>query len=75
MTIQSRDVLLDSANAIVDPTLVVCYHAHFSIAYMGAAYTGGIVISCESWVLKCYAGHERKQNIGGKEKWGMGEGE
>ena len=37
--------------------------------------TGGIVISCDSGVLKCDAGHERRQNIGGKEKWGMGEGE
>ena len=35
MTIQARDVLLNSAHAIVDPTLVVCYHAHFSISYMG----------------------------------------
>ena len=35
MIIQARDVLLNSAQAIVDPTLVVCYHAHCSIAYMG----------------------------------------
>ena len=39
------------------------------------ANTGGIVISCDSGVLKCYAGHEIRQKIGGKEKWGMGEGE
>ena len=32
---------------------------------------GGIVISCDSGVLKCYAGHERRQNMGEKEKWGM----
>ena len=35
MTIQARDVLLNSAHAIVDPTLVVCYHAHCSTAYEG----------------------------------------
>ena len=35
MTIQARDFLLNSAHAAVDHTLVVCYHAHCSIAYMG----------------------------------------
>ena len=35
MMIQARDVLLNSANAIVDHTLVVSYHAHCSIAYIG----------------------------------------
>ena len=35
MTIQARHILLNSAHATVDPTLVVCYHAHCSIAYMG----------------------------------------
>ena len=35
MKIQARDILLNSARATVDPTLVVCYHAHCSIAYMG----------------------------------------
>ena len=35
MTIQARHDLLNSVHAIVDPTLVVCYHAHCSIAYMG----------------------------------------
>ena len=35
MTIQARHVLLNSAHAIVDQTLVDCYHAHCSIAYMG----------------------------------------
>ena len=34
-SLQDRDVLLNSAHAIVDPSLVVCYHAHCSIAYMG----------------------------------------
>ena len=33
--IQARDVLLNSAHAIADHTLVFCYHAHCSIAYMG----------------------------------------
>ena len=36
MTIQARDVVLNSAHAIVDHTLVVCYHAHCSIAYVGS---------------------------------------
>ena len=31
----SQTVVLNSAHAIVDDTLVVCYHAHCSIAYMG----------------------------------------
>ena len=54
MTIQARDVLLNSAHATVDPTLVVCYHAHCSIAGYGLfSNTGGIVISCNSGVLKC----------------------
>ena len=54
MTIQARDVLLNSPNATVDNTLVVCYHAHCSIAYMGCFdNTGGIVIFCDSGVLKC----------------------
>ena len=35
MTIQARDVLLNSAHATVDPTQVVCYQAHCCIAYMG----------------------------------------
>ena len=35
MTIQARHVLLNSAHAIVDPILVVCYHAHCSIEYLG----------------------------------------
>ena len=35
MMIQARDVQLNSAHATVDPTLVVCIHAHCSIAYMG----------------------------------------
>ena len=34
-----------------------------------------LVNSCDSLVLKCQAGHERKWNMGGKEKWRMGEGE
>ena len=34
-SLQARDVMLNSAHATVDPTLVVCYHAHCSIAYMG----------------------------------------
>ena len=54
MMIQARDVLLNSAHATVDPKLVVCYHAHCSLAYMGLIpNTGGIVISCDSGVLKC----------------------
>ena len=28
---------------------------------------GGIVISCDSWVLKYYAGH-RRQNMGARER-------
>ena len=34
-TLQHGDILLNSAHATVDPTLVVRYHAHCSIAYMG----------------------------------------
>ena len=34
-SLHHRDILLNSAHAIVDPKLVVCYHAHCSIAYMG----------------------------------------
>ena len=34
MTIQARHILLNSEHAIVDPTQVVCYHAHCCIAYM-----------------------------------------
>ena len=34
-SLQARDILLNSAHATVDPTLVVCYHAHCSIAHMG----------------------------------------
>ena len=34
-TLHHRDILLNSAHATVNPTLVVCYHAHCSIAYMG----------------------------------------
>ena len=34
-SLQARGVMLNSARATVDPTLVVCYHAHCSIAYMG----------------------------------------
>ena len=53
MTVQARDVL-NSGHATVDSTLVVCYHAHCSLAYMGfLGNTGGIVISCDSEVLKC----------------------
>ena len=33
-SLQARDILLNSAHATVDPTLVVCYHAHCSLAYM-----------------------------------------
>ena len=29
---------------------------------------GGIVISCDSGVLKCYAGHERRRNMGARER-------
>ena len=77
MTTQARHILLNSAHAIVDPTLVVSYHAQCSIAYiiMLFANMGGIVISCDSGVLKCDAGHERRLNTGGKQKWRMGEGE
>ena len=32
--LQARDIPLNSAHATVDPTLVVCYHAHYSLAYM-----------------------------------------
>ena len=55
MMIQARDVLLNSAQATVDYTLVVSYHAHCSIAYVYGLFanTGGIVISCDSGVLKC----------------------
>ena len=35
MTIKARHILLNCAHAIVDPTLVVSYHAQCSIAYMG----------------------------------------
>ena len=34
-SLHHRDILLNSEHATVDPTLVVCYHAHCSIAYMG----------------------------------------
>ena len=54
MTIQARDVLLNSPHATVDHTLVVCYHANCSYSIYGLfANTGGIVISCDSGVLKC----------------------
>ena len=33
--ISQTRIVLNSARAIVDDTLVVCYHAHCSIAYMG----------------------------------------
>ena len=47
-------VVLNSAHAIVDHTLVVCYHAHCSIANVGCLLImGGIVIYCDSEVLKC----------------------
>ena len=60
--------MLISAHAIVYHTLVV-YHC--SIAYL-ACYlirVGGIVISCDSEVINA------RQDKGGKEKWGMEEGE
>ena len=54
MKIHARDVLLNSAQAIVDPTLVVCHHAHCSITYGLFGNTDGIVITaCNSGVLKC----------------------
>ena len=34
-SLQHRDILLNSAYATVDHTLVVCYHAHCSLAYLG----------------------------------------
>ena len=45
MMIQARDVLLNSAHATVDPTLVVCYHAHRCIAYMGCLLIGVVLQS------------------------------
>ena len=54
MTIQARDILLNTAHATVDPTLVVCYHAHCFYSIYGLFdNTGGIVISYDSGVLKC----------------------
>ena len=54
MTIQARDILLNSPHATVDHTIVVCYRAHCSYSIYGLfANTGGIVISCDSGVLKC----------------------
>ena len=60
--------MLISAHAIVHHTLVV-YHC--SIAYPACFLirVGGIVISCDSEVIN------DGQDMGGKEKWGMGEGE
>ena len=41
-------------HAIVDLTLVVCYHAHCSYSIYGLlANIGGIAITCDSVVLKC----------------------
>ena len=42
-------------------SLIDCIHGLF-------ANTGGIVISCDSGVLKCYAGHRRRQNMGARER-------
>ena len=50
------------------------YHAHFSIAYLACcADMGGIVISCDSGVNKCYSarkrmGDGREREVGGREK-------
>ena len=38
-SLQARDILLNSAHATVDPTLVVCYNGHCSIAYIGCLTT------------------------------------
>ena len=35
-SLQHSDILLNSGRANVDQTLVVCYHAHCSLAYMGS---------------------------------------
>ena len=68
--------MLNSTPAIVYHTLVVYYHAHCSIAYLACLLTlvGGIVITCDSKIIKCYIGHGRGWDMGGKEKWGVGEG-
>ena len=43
-SLQARDVLLNSAHSTVDPTLIVCYHAHCSHSiYELVANKGGIV--------------------------------
>ena len=59
------------AHAIVYHTLVGYYHGHCSIAYPACFLirVGGIVISCDSEVINA------RQDKGGKEKWGMEEGE
>ena len=50
--------MLNSAHAIVYHTLVVCYHAHCSIAYLACLLirVGGIVISCDSEVINVRKG-------------------
>ena len=64
MTIQARDVLLNSAHATVFPTLVVCYHAHCSISYMGCFLM--------RMVLKVEHGREREVEDG---RWQIKRGE
>ena len=45
-SLPARDILLNSAHATVDPTLVVCYHAHCSIAYVAVPGRNRTLFRC-----------------------------
>ena len=69
MTAKNCHVIIRSAN--IYHTLVVCYHANCSISYLASAY----VWIVDSEVIKCETGHRRGWDMGGKDKWKMGERE
>ena len=72
MTTPTKTIVLNSAHAIVYHTLVVCYHAHCSIAYLACLLirVGGIVISCDSKVINVRKGWTWDgKRSGGWEKW------
>ena len=71
MTEQTKCCHVKFACTIGYHTLVVYYHAHCSIAYLACcADMGGIVISSNSEVKKCYTVYGRGWEMGRKEKWG-----
>ena len=73
-TSQKRSVKFCTCHCESNTSCLLSCSLFYSI-YGLFANTGGIVISCDSGVLKFYAGHERRRNMGGKQKWVMGEGE